>query len=114
MNISGSICVNGMQTTKQKHIAYIRNRDKKIKEWLKEYKSNLKCGICGENHPACLDFHHINPAEKKFAIGRIKDFPGWTLLKNEIAKCRVLCSNCHRKKHYEQRKKERELLLEII
>ncbi len=89
-----------------KHISYVRNRDKKIKLWLKEYKATLKCEKCEENHPACLDFHHINPKDKKFSIGRIKDFMSRRVLKAEIAKCRVLCSNCHRKEHYEQKEKE--------
>ena len=26
---------------KPKHIAYVRNRDKKIKDWLKDYKKSL-------------------------------------------------------------------------
>lgn len=96
------------QKNKAKHIACVRKRDNKIKEWLKEYKITLKCEDCEENHPACLDFHHINPEEKRFAIANVKDFLSWSALKAEIAKCRVLCANCHRKEHYEQRKKERE------
>ncbi|MGI8469609.1 MAG: hypothetical protein ACR2N3_14280 [Pyrinomonadaceae bacterium] len=95
------------QKNKAKHIACVRKRDKKIKAWLKEYKETLKCEECGENYPACLDFHHINPQEKKFSIARINDYLSWGLLKAEIAKCRVLRANCHRKKHYEERKKER-------
>src|SRR5215213_9771758 len=94
------------QKNKAKHIGYVRNRDKKIKLWLKEYKMTLKCEVCEENHPACLEFHHINPKEKKFSIGRMKDFMSWRLLKEEIAKCRVLRANCHRKEHYEQKEKE--------
>ncbi len=91
---------------KKKHITYVRNREKKIKSWLKDYKSTLECEKCEENHPACLDFHHINPKEKKFAIGRVKDFMSWKVLKAEIAKCKVLCSNCHRKEHYDEREKK--------
>jgi hypothetical protein len=94
------------QKNKTQHIACVRNRDQKIKLWLREYKKTLKCEICAENHPACLDFHHIDPAEKKFSIGRMKDFMSWRLLKEEIAKCRVLCANCHRKAHCEQKEKE--------
>lgn len=88
---------------KAKHISYVRNREKKIKNWLKEYKKSLQCEECGENHPACLDFHHINPKEKRFAIGRISDYLCMNRLQDEIAKCRVLCSNCHRKKHWNER-----------
>ena len=95
------------QNNKAKHIAYVRNRDKKIKLWLKEYKATLKCELCEENYPACLEFHHINPEEKEFAIGRIKEYGlSWSKLKTEIAKCRVLCANCHRKLHHEQKEKE--------
>jgi hypothetical protein len=88
---------------KTTHISYVRNRDKKIKAWLKEYKQSLKCEDCGENHPACLDFHHRDPGEKKFSIGRLKDYMSMRLLQSEIAKCRVLCSNCHRKRHWDER-----------
>jgi hypothetical protein len=91
---------------KAKHIAYVRNRDEKIKTWLKEYKKSLQCEVCGENHPACLEFHHTNPSEKKFSIGRMKDYMSWKSLNAEIAKCRILCANCHRKEHYEQKEKK--------
>lgn len=91
------------QENKSKHIAYVRARDKRIKEWLTEYKQSLICEVCGENHPACLEFHHINPQEKDFAIGRMRDKSSWSKLKDEIAKCRVLCANCHRKEHWSQR-----------
>ena len=98
---------------KSKHIAYVRNRDKKIKDWFKDYKKSLQCEDCGENHPACLDFHHVNPKEKSFALGRANKFLSVKLLENEIAKCRLLCSNCHRKEHYRQKEKERLDALQI-
>lgn len=70
------------------------------RKWLKEYKTTLFCIQCGETHPACLEFHHRNPNEKKFEIsecgGRSKER---VLL--EIAKCNVLCANCHRKLHWD-------------
>ena len=54
------------ENNKAKHIASVRKHDNKIKLWLKEYKATLKCEICEENHPACLEFHHLNPAKKIF------------------------------------------------
>jgi hypothetical protein len=62
------------EQNKAKHISYVRARDKKMLAWLKEYKSSLGCEKCGENHPACLEFHHINPKEKKFSLGRAKSY----------------------------------------
>jgi len=88
------------ERNKAKHIAYVRNRDKKIKEWLKQYKRTLRCEKCGERHVACLEFHHIDPTTKKFAIGRLEHYLSMRLLTTEIAKCRVLCANCHRKLHW--------------
>jgi len=62
------------QENKARHINFVRNRDKRIRAWLREYKETLGCEVCGETHPACLEFHHINPNEKKFSLGRINTF----------------------------------------
>jgi hypothetical protein len=69
--------------------------------WLANYKSSLFCEKCGENHVATLDFHHRNPTEKEYTI-TVMIRRGFTIKKvlNEISKCDVLCSNCHRKLHY--------------
>lgn len=96
------------QKNKAKHISYVRNRDRRIDEWFKEYKKSLSCELCGENHPACLDFHHKRPEDKKFALGRPRNRSSFKALKEEIAKCRVLCSNCHRKEHWNQMHREKE------
>ncbi len=95
------------QENKAKHISYVRNRDRKIEEWLKQYKLTLRCETCEENHPACLEFHHINPQEKKFTIGRQERRVSLKSLQDEIAKCRILCANCHRKEHSRQRESKR-------
>jgi hypothetical protein len=53
-------------------------------------------------HPATLDFHHTNPAEKERSIGDIGKY-GWSREKTqaEIAKSVILCANCHRKRHWQ-------------
>lgn len=83
----------------KRDIANQRWEDKTIQAF-KDYKAGLKCERCSETHPACLDFHHLDPAAKEGDVGRLAR--GWSLdrLKKEIAKCIVLCSNCHRKEHY--------------
>ena len=76
-----------------------RNRHK-VAEWLENYKRGLSCK-CGENHPACISFHHEGgkdfniggAARKGYSISRIL---------SEIKKCIVMCENCHRKLHYEE------------
>jgi hypothetical protein len=90
------------QANKAKHIGYVRNRDNKIDVWFKEYKRSLCCEVCGENHPACLEFHHLDPTQKSFSVSQRRNRPSLEKLIEEIAKCRVLCANCHRKEHYKQ------------
>ena len=83
------------QAGKNKRFAEKRRR------WLADYKSGLKCVRCGESHPAMLTFHHIKPAEKSFTIGDILAVKaGLKRLLAEIAKCEVLCANCHAKEHW--------------
>ncbi len=94
------------RANKDKHISYVRKREIGIETWFRRYKETLSCEICGENHPACLDFHHIDPSLKKFSVSRKRDRPSLKQLQEEIAKCQVLCANCHRKEHYKQREKE--------
>lgn len=65
------------------------------------FKSTLKCSICGESRPWCLDFHHINPSEKDVEVVKLIESP--RKLEEEIKKCVVLCANCHREIHYKER-----------
>ena len=85
-----------------KEIAKIKLRRKDLRAWFKGHKAKLSCVTCGEDHPACLDFHHIDPATKTTVLCRVVDRKGWSKerILAEMAKYAVLCSNCHRKLHY--------------
>ena len=80
----------------EKHRQEAIKRQKEQSEWL--YSLKTSCIICGESEPVCLDFHHKNPSEKEFTIGKHQTRSKERLLK-EIEKCVCLCSNCHRKVH---------------
>ena len=81
-----------------------KKRQAELFIWLTEYKANQSCK-CGEKDPACLDFHHRNPDDKKFDISSaVKRGCSKGRILEEIAKCDVLCSNCHRKLHYKLRR----------
>jgi len=81
--------------------AAVKQRKQEIRVWFNEYKATLKCAYCSETDPACLDFHHIDPSEKEINVPWAVDW-GWGVerIKREIAKCIVLCANCHRKNHW--------------
>ena len=74
---------------------------KKIEEF-KILKEALKCNRCDESHIVCLDFHHIDPNQKEGNVGQIARNYSTKRLLEEINKCEILCSNCHRKEHYKE------------
>lgn len=66
-----------------------------------QYKGG-KCEVCGyAKYIGALDFHHRDPNTKDFAISskNVK----WETLVGELDKCRLLCANCHREIHAEER-----------
>jgi len=85
---------------KVKKYEWIKNRRQKLKEQAVEYKGGC-CERCGYNKCNwALDFHHLDPKEKDFSFSQCSTI-SWDKLKNEIDKCVMVCSNCHREIHYE-------------
>ncbi len=71
------------------------------------YKATLSCAKCGESHPATLDFHHHTPHQDNIKIVKLVRANRIKFAMEEIMrKCIVLCSNCHRKHHWDERLKK--------
>jgi hypothetical protein len=87
----------------------------KMKELIKTYKESAGCRLCGYNkNSKALHFAHRNPQEKyrdKFGKvvepsdmikGRHRSRYSEVTIWAEIAKCDVLCANCHMEQtHFE-------------
>jgi len=73
------------------------------RRWINSQK--VKCSRCSETHVACLEFHHLDPNEKEFVIAKACQ-KSLKTIQAEIAKCIVICSNCHRKLHYKEKKQQ--------
>lgn len=85
----------------------LRRRSRQ-REWLDERKREQGCSSCSLDVAACLDFHHVEKAEKTISIGRMVTYGyGRDALRRELSSCRVLCANCHRKRHYDPPTRER-------
>jgi hypothetical protein len=80
----------------QRHWA--KKRSDKGRKALSEILSK-GCVACGENHPACLDFHHTDPGNKEFNVAWALRHRSTEAVVREAKKCIVLCANCHRKLH---------------
>lgn len=88
-------------THRQEELDRVRKRKKQLRKWFNGYKQTLVCSKCGENHPACLEFHHLNEKTKSFRISEAIEQRGCSKdrIMSEISKCIVLCANCHKKLH---------------
>jgi len=87
--------------TRKKHVKRTRKARRRAKLKAIEYKGG-KCQLCGyKKCPAALEFHHIDPSKKDIRISAIGGRK-WSIVKKELDKCILLCSNCHREIHYYQ------------
>lgn len=74
-----------------------------------EYKGGC-CNRCDwKGSIAAFEFHHTDD-NKEFNIGSAAN-KSWKVIKKEIEKCELLCSNCHRIEHSKQ---SDELFLEEV
>lgn len=65
-----------------------------------KYKSDAGCLKCGEKDHVALDAHHIDASVKEYTLNKLlKMSCALNKIKKELAKCVVLCANCHRKFH---------------
>ena len=80
------------------------DKKKKFKEEWYAFKSTLKCTKCGFSHISALDFHHEDPSTKDGNIHHYVSSGQFKKVYEEIKKCIVLCANCHRIYHYEEKK----------
>ena len=85
-------------------ISKINRNKRENRKWFAEFKATKSCIECGENHPATLDFHHvIHDKDHRKVNDLVSDGHAKSRIMQEIEKCVVLCSNCHRKHHHNER-----------
>lgn len=75
---------------------YTKTKRLKIKNLINNYKKNKPCIDCKILFDSIqMDFDHIR--DKKFNISKYSQ-GGWGInsIKQEIAKCELVCANCHR------------------
>lgn len=69
---------------------------KRASEYINSHKK--QCAGCGEETVVCLQFHHRNPEEKDANVIHLAN-SSRAKVDAELAKCVVLCANCHIKVH---------------
>ncbi|AGG91282.1 hypothetical protein SWVG_00045 [Synechococcus phage S-RIP1] len=75
---------------------YNKQRLKKKRDFVNEYKLARGCCKCGYNeHPVALELNHIDPSTKIYSIGKQLIGISMPKLIAELKKCNVMCANCH-------------------
>ena len=77
-------------------------REQGVAEWRRRAKQRLTaeaggaCQLCGyRRYAGALQFHHVDPSRKEFALAKRGLTRGIAKLRVEASKCVLLCSNCH-------------------
>jgi hypothetical protein len=98
---------NEMRRRKLAHPEDMRAKDKRRRQrriaaaraYIAELQ--LKGCTCGEMNVDLLQFHHRDQTTKLFNISKgVSSGRSLTVIKNEIAKCDLLCKKCHYKKRH--------------
>jgi len=66
------------------------------KAFVHAYLLGHPCVKCGEPDPVVLEFHHREPEDKFRCVSEMMGFSREKIAE-EIAKCDVLCANCHKR-----------------
>ncbi len=69
----------------------------------------LACADCGRRFLTCvMEFDHRDPSDKRYDMNLIAGRVKFSTLLEELAKCDIVCSNCHRIRTRHQRCATRE------
>lgn len=79
-----------------------RRADMRI--WVRSLKEGKPCVDCGGCfHFAAMDWDHLPGFEKREAVSRLLLTFDKVKVLEEIAKCELVCSNCHRIRSYNRK-----------
>lgn len=102
----------------------VRNKEVKYRSMAKYREKNQlrlwelllrsSCKDCGEKDPRVLDFDHLG--DKKFEISQMvnRHTRSWKAIEEEMAKCEIVCANCHRKRSFARGNTWRQRLFALV
>ena len=79
-----------------------RVRRDELQGLLYEFLACHPCTDCGECDPVVLDFDHVAGDKVANVSALVFALKPWEVVMAEIAKCEVVCANCHRRRTAER------------
>jgi len=84
----------------------IRTEQKRIRRqglllWMQDFKRSRPCADCGGFfHPVAMTFDHLPGSQKRDDVSNLLRSGYRQVLLDEIAKCELVCANCHAVRTY--------------
>ncbi len=90
------------QGNEESYLASGRKRLGKLRELVRQAKDK-PCTDCGVKYPYyVMDFDHRNGDEKLAGLGQLMKRHSEASLIDEMAKCDLVCANCHRERTHQR------------
>ena len=87
------------QKNKEHRKSQVKERNDKHQSMVREIKLEKGCSHCGTKEDVTrLQFHHVDSSSKKFNIAESRS-NSWENIEKEMAKCIILCQECHTNEH---------------
>ena len=100
---------------KQRYIDQARVQKRRLAldrtRYLLKFFVTHPCVDCGERNPVVLEFDHLR--DKLFDICQALPYRNWQSIL-EMAKCEVVCANCHRKRTARRKESLRAVLTQVV
>jgi hypothetical protein len=99
-NIAGQIRVHAEnpELCRQRISRRHRRVVDELRGLLFEYLCNHPCVDSGERDPVVMEFDHVRGTKVANVSALVFGLKRWSTILEEIAKCDVVCANCHRRR----------------
>lgn len=89
------------QKNKQAYLDRNNRRMQEVMARIDELKASTPCADCGQYFKSKItDFHHRDSGEKYKIVSQMRTKTTLPKILKEIAKCDLLCANCHRERTF--------------
>lgn len=82
---------------REKILAMQNNKRREWRKYIEQLKSSTPCMDCDIQYPSyVMDFDHVRGVKLGNISAQLSNFSTFEKLLEEIDKCDIVCSNCHR------------------
>lgn len=84
------------------------SKKQQAKAFIAEIKSRAACADCKQHfHHVAMDFDHVRGSKRKAIADMVAVGCSVDSIMDEVAKCEVVCANCHRVRTFERLSRDR-------